>query len=120
MGFLIAEPMLNSTLAPLNCMDGILVPLLIWLNVLPFFCNETGLSKLVGLGKKAVFFLDQWQLHEASSSTWTTHYYYNISFKRKNSVVSKNREMLLFGGLLTDYFFFVFPKVGNHTWQKNI
>lgn len=74
------------------------------LNVLPLFCNETGLSKLVGVGKKAVFFLYQWQLHEVSLSSLTTCHYRNFTFKKKDSLVSKNTEMLLFGALLTDFF----------------
>jgi len=79
-------------------------PTVQWLHVRPLFTNESGLSKLVGVEKRAVFFLYQWRLHEVSLSTLTTLYYHTFSLTKKDSVVSKNREMLLFGPLLTRFF----------------
>lgn len=74
------------------------------LDALPLFCSEASLSKIIGVGEKAVFFLYQWQLHEASLSTLTACYHHNFSFKKKDSVVSEKREMLLFGVLLKGSF----------------
>jgi len=48
LGILMAELILNGTFALLHCKDSIPAPLK-WLNALPRFCNETGLSEPTSL-----------------------------------------------------------------------
>lgn len=69
------------------------------LDVLPLFRGEASLSKLIGVGEKAVLFLYQWQLHEASLSTLTACYHHNFSFKKKGSVVSEKRNVAIWSSV---------------------
>lgn len=108
LGSLLAEPILSGTFAPLHCKDSILAPLK-WLNALPSFCKETGLSKPTSLEGRLLSSCIRGDYKKYTYWLWlhTT----TIFLLRKGILwLSKNMEMLLFGALLTDFFFVCSPR----------